>query len=258
MRVTFLGTGSTSAPPLYGCQCSVCVAARFNLELRRRPASVLVEAGDLRMVIDAGLMDLADRFPSGSLAAILLTHFHPDHVQGLFQLRWGVGMSLDVFCPPDSDGCADLYKNPGILYFRQVKKFDPFHIGSVRVTPVPLVHSKVTWGYCLEHEGSRLAYLTDTVGLPPKTLEFLVDWKPTMLVLDCSYPPRSEPSDHHNDFSQAMECIRAIGPQHAWLTHIGHELDIWLNERGDKLPPNVAVSRDGMVIHDTQTVTSES
>jgi ribonuclease BN (tRNA processing enzyme) len=32
---------------------------------------------------------------------VLLTHYHLDHVQGLFPLRWGVGAPIPVYGPPD-------------------------------------------------------------------------------------------------------------------------------------------------------------
>lgn len=245
MRLSFLGTGSTSAPPLYGCDCAICVEARGNSRMRRRPASALVEAGKTRLLIDAGLTDLAERFAAGDFPALLLTHFHPDHVQGLFHLRWGLGRRISVHCPPDSEGCADLYKNPGLLDFRPVRKFEALHVGSMRVTPVPLIHSKVTLGYCIESGGSRIAYLTDTAGLPPRTEAFLRDWQPSALVIDCSHPPRPEPPKNHNDVNLALEAIAAVRPQRAWLTHIGHELDAWLKDNGHALPSAVLVARDG-------------
>ncbi|MDP3330456.1 MAG: MBL fold metallo-hydrolase, partial [Methylococcaceae bacterium] len=173
MRLTFIGTGSTSAAPLYGCDCAVCAAARDNPALKRNPASALIEAGDTRLLIDAGLHNLGERFPAGSFNAFLITHFHADHVQGLFPIRWGVGEKIAVYGPPDTEGCADLYKNPGLLDFQFVHKFKPFNIGKIIITPVPLIHSKPTLGYCLEWRDIRIAYLTDTVGLPPATAEFL-------------------------------------------------------------------------------------
>lgn len=247
MRLTFLGTGSTSAPPLFGCECVVCKSARAVISMVRKPASALIEAGEMRLIIDAGLHEMGDKFPSGSFDAILLTHFHPDHVQGLFPMRWGVGDTVKVYCPPDNEGCADLFKNPGILKFEQVHKFEAFNIGSICITPVPLIHSKPTLGYCVDDGMTRIAYLTDTIGLPPATLTFLKRWQPTHLVLDCSYPPREAPKNH-NDIILAMQTISDIAPEHAYLTHIGHELDAWLLASHDALPPNVVIARDGMTV----------
>ncbi|MDD2832828.1 MAG: phosphonate metabolism protein PhnP [Methylotenera sp.] len=247
MRLTFLGTGSTSAPPLFGCECDICKGARAVISMVRKPASALIEAGETRLILDAGLHELGDKFPSGSFAAILLTHFHPDHVQGLFPMRWGVGEPISVFCPPDNEGCADLFKSPGILKFQPVHKFEAFQVGEVTITPVPLIHSKPTLGYCVEDGATRIAYLTDTIGLPPATLDFLKRWRPTHLVLDCSYPPRELPKNH-NDFTLALQTIADVTPEQAYLTHIGHELDAWLLANSDALPRGVVIARDGMSI----------
>lgn len=248
MRLNFLGTGSTSAPPLYGCECAICVEARCNPQRRRRPASALVEAGETRLLIDAGLTDLAERFAVDDFPALLLTHFHPDHVQGLFHLRWGVGKRIPVYCPPDPQGCADLYKHPGLLDFRPVPKFESFRVGPVTVTPVPLIHSKITLGYCIEAGDRRIAYLTDTAGLPPGTEAFLRRWQPTVVAIDCSHPPQIDPPKNHNDVAMALAAIAAIQPQYVWLTHVGHELDLWLNNNSLAFPPHIVVARDGDVI----------
>ena len=253
MRVTFLGTGDAGGVPLYGCNCPACMRARAVADFHRRPCTVLVEAEDTRILIDAGLTDLTERFPPGSLSAIVLTHFHPDHVQGLFHLRWGVGQPIAVYGPPDSDGCADLYKHPGLLEFRHLAKFKSFHVDDLTITPLPLIHSKPTFGYAVEDAtGARVAYLTDTVGLPPKTETFLRDWQASALVLDCSYPPLQDSPSHHNDLTLALATIEAVGPEQAWLTHIGHEFDAWLIDNEGSLPPGVAIARDGGSIEVSQ------
>lgn len=118
MKITFLGTGDAGGIPLYGCDCAICKQARILAEKRRKACSALIETAQTKILLDAGLTDLTERFPSGSLNAFVITHFHPDHVQGLFHLRWGVGSSIPTFTPPDVDGCADLYKNHGLLNFQ--------------------------------------------------------------------------------------------------------------------------------------------
>ena len=148
--MTFLGTGAAGGVPLYGCTCEACARARADPRHVRRPCSALIEHGESRVLIDAGLMDLHERFAPGSLSAIVLTHFHPDHVQGLFHLRWGRAAPIAVYAPPDAEGCADLYKHPGLLDFRRLAKFESQRIGGLSFTPVPLVHSKPTFGFAIE------------------------------------------------------------------------------------------------------------
>ena len=244
MRLTFLGTGAAGGVPLWGCDCPVCARARVDASVRRQPNCALLEAGEVRLLLDAGVMDVAERFPPGALDAVLVTHFHADHVQGLFHLRWGNG-ELDVYCPHDSEGCADLYKSPGPLQFMQLSKFETFELGDVRITAVPLVHSKPTLGYCIEHEGARLAYLSDCSELPPATLEFLQRWQPHTLCLDCTFPPGTEQPRNHFDLTQALALSRDFPDSELVLMHIGHKLDVWLSPRPDALPSGMSVARDG-------------
>lgn len=247
--MTFLGTGAAGGVPLYGCACLACERAAADPSRVRRPCSALIEHGGTRVLVDAGLMDLHERFAPGALDAIVLTHFHPDHVQGLFHLRWGRGTPITVHAPPDAEGCADLHKHPGILDFRRLTKFEPVCIGSLTFTPVPLVHSKPTFGYAVEAgDGTRFAYLTDTLGLPPQTETFLQAWQADGLAIDCSYPPQENPPRGHNDWPMALSTINRVGPRKAWLTHVGHAFDEWLLRSAPSLHENVDVAQDGMVV----------
>lgn len=245
MRLSFLGTGAAGGVPLWGCDCPACKRAAWVTDHRRAPCCALVEAGGERILLDAGLMDLAERFPAGSLSRILLTHYHPDHVQGLFHLRWGVGEPLPVHGPPDSEGCADLYKNSGILDFQRLRKFEPLHLGALTVTPVPLIHSKPTLGFCIEADGARLAYLTDTVGLPPSTREFLQGFRPDVLALDCTHPPMQTAPRNHNDLNLALAICEDLAAPRTFLTHLSHDLDAWLMAADIVFPERIAIATDG-------------
>jgi phosphoribosyl 1,2-cyclic phosphate phosphodiesterase len=247
MRLTLLGTGDARQVPVYGCQCPACQAAHADSRLRRRPCSALVELGDQRWLIDSGLPDLTERFPPRSLSGILQTHYHADHAQGLLHLRWGQGLVIPVHGPADPEGLSDLYKHPGILDFSQpFSAFETRTFGDLHVTAVPLLHSKPTLGYLLQGDGRRVAYLTDTVGLPADTLACLQRQALDVLVLDCSMPPQAQAPRNHNDVNLALQIIEALKPDKAVLTHVGHTLDTWLIEQRGELPGHVVVARDGM------------
>ncbi|MEA3468734.1 MAG: phosphonate metabolism protein PhnP [Thermodesulfobacteriota bacterium] len=249
MLLTFLGTGDAAGVPVYGCTCPVCCRAKEERRFRRLPCSALLEIDGEQILIDAGRMDIADRFPVGSLSRIFLTHYHMDHVQGLFHLRWGCNTSIPVHGPGDVNGCGDLFKHPGILDFSQVMKpFEKQSFGEIHVTPVPLNHSKMTLGYCFSHQNSRLAYLCDTSTLPPATLSFLQDWQPNHIVLDCTHPPQESPPRNHNDYSMVLNLADKFKSSSFWLTHISHNLDLWLSEHLNSLPDNVQIARDTMEI----------
>lgn len=245
MSFTLLGTGNAAGMPLYGCNCTFCVKAYGNALHERGPCSAMLEVNGKRYLIDAGQVNLHKCFPAGSIDGIIVTHFHPDHVQGLFHLRWGVNLTIPVYTPPDSEGCADLYKHPGILDFKPQKKFQSFELAGVTVTPLPLIHSKPTFGYLFEYFGKRVAYLTDTKGLPPLTQKMLIDQSLDVMVIDCSFAPGLDKKGHNN-LNEVIAISNAVRPKKTVLTHIGHDFDIWLQKHANDLPTDFVAGYDGM------------
>lgn len=248
MQLHFLGTGNARRVPVYGCSCRACERARSAPEYQRRACSALLEKDGFRLMIDAGRTDLCETFAPGTFQGIILTHYHMDHVMGLFHLRWGTGRTLPVYGPDDFRGSDDLYKHPGILDFRPgLAPFETVAIGPFQVTPLPLNHSRITQGYLFEVDGQSIAYLTDTAGLPPQTLALLQRKPPDIMALDCSMAPQDLPPTGHNDLNLALELISQIRPARAYLTHIGHQLDNYWQDH-PQLPKGVQAAWDGMVV----------
>lgn len=248
MKWQFLGTGSVKAAPLFGCDCSACAAARVDNRKQRSPASGLLVIDDLNIYVDAGRHDLATLWQIRPPSLQLLTHYHMDHVQGLFPVRWGVGERVSVYSPNDELGCDDLFKHPGLLDFSvKLLPFAAFSMGALRITPLPLVHSKLTLGYVFDHGGKRLAYLCDSGMLRRDVVDFLSAQALDVMILDCDLPPMPEAPRNHNDLTRALDIFVQIKPKHLWLTHISHTLDhYWLNH--PQLPKEVHIANDGDLI----------
>lgn len=242
----FLGTGDARQVPVFDCDCAACHRAQRVPHRRRRSCCAVLYSRNGLLLIDAGLAELAPWLSINTTRRILLTHYHMDHVQGLFPIRWGVGLPIPVYGPPDLNGCDDLFKHPGILDFRPpLQAFQPLQCDEVTVTPVPLNHSRPTWGYLLDTLTGRLAYLTDTVGLPAETARFLGQVKGlNVLVIDCTEPPADTAPRNHNDLTRALAIHERLQPQKTYLTHIGHRLDVWLEHHA--LPRHVYAAQDGM------------
>ncbi|MES2819813.1 MAG: phosphonate metabolism protein PhnP [Pseudomonadota bacterium] len=254
MRLTLLGSGDARQVPVYNCACAACDSARVYPQRRRGPCCALIECGEQRWLIDSGLTDLTERFAPHSLSGILQTHYHADHAQGLLQLRWGQGLVIPVHGPDDPEGLADLYKHPGILDFsRPFAALERRDLGELSVTALPLNHSRPTFGYLFEQretrgEGRRIAYLTDTLGVPEPSCAVLRQLPLDVLVLDCSTAPQAQAPRNHNDLTRALEVIERLAPRQAVLTHIGHSFDAWLLEHSEALPPGVSLAFDGRVL----------
>lgn len=250
-ELEFLGTGDAGQVPRWGCDCDACQRARLDPARKRRPCSAALHTEEGTTLIDAGCTDLAERFAFDDIRRVLLTHFHMDHVQGLFHLRWGQCRSkIPVYRPDDPKGADDLYRHPGVFKFQPpCSAFERQQFPGFDLTPLPLLHSRPTQGLLIETPCTRLAWLTDTLGLPRVTQDFLqqqprLDW----LVLDCSEPPRQTPPRNHNDLTRALHIHHLLAPGRTLLTHIGHEFDDWLESGRGDLPATVSIARDGLRI----------
>ena len=87
MRLTFLGTGTSFGVPQIGCDCAVCRSAdprdkrtRSGAAVQANGATILIDTPpELRLqLIAAGLT---------SVDAVVYTHEHADHVNGIDDLR---------------------------------------------------------------------------------------------------------------------------------------------------------------------------
>lgn len=247
-ELQLLGTGDSAQVPVYNCDCSACVAARLDVSHQRLPCSAVLRFAGQTWLIDSGLMDLTTRFPAPQLSGILQTHYHADHAQGLLHLRWGVGIKIPVWGPADPVGFADLYKHPGILDFsRPWQAFESRQLAGCTITALPLTHSKPCFGYVIESSTRCIAYLTDTVGLPEPSYAWLKNKPLDVCIVDCSQPPRTQTPRNHNDVTSALSMCEGLAIKQLVFTHIGHELDVWLQTHRSELPGYVQIASDGMV-----------
>ncbi len=87
MIITLTGTGTSHGIPVIGCECPVCRSSDPH-DTRLR-CSAYIQAGDTALVIDTGpeFRMQALKYNIKHLDAVLLTHSHADHLNGLDDLR---------------------------------------------------------------------------------------------------------------------------------------------------------------------------
>ncbi len=87
MKVTLLGTGTSSGVPVLGCNCEVCRSK--DPQDNRLRCAAMIETENTRILIDAGpdIRQQLLRVPFRKIDGVLITHIHYDHVGGIDDLR---------------------------------------------------------------------------------------------------------------------------------------------------------------------------
>ncbi len=252
MRITILGTGSSQGIPIVGCDCPVCTSTDPK-DKRLRP-SAIIEKNDTVILIDASpdlRTQLVNFYNKRHIDAVLLTHEHRDHVAGLDDLRpiiFTQQKPMDIYALSrtlDALKCLFFYSFQEDLY-PGAPQFDlhpidlqPFDVGDFHIIPIKVMH------YKMEILGFRIdnfAYITDAKYILPEEMNKLRGLD--VLVINAL---RKKLHYSHFNLDEALQTIRKLRPQKAYLTHMGH----YLGRHQDLLkllPHNVEPAYDGLVI----------
>lgn len=257
MIVRFLGTGTSHGIPVIGCPCLVCDS--LHPRNQRMRSSILVEAGDRRVVVDTApefrLQALAARLMT--LDAVLFTHAHADHIFGLDDVRifnWRTRQSMPIFGTPDT--LARLRETFSYVFDSSQEgggkpKLDllplngtPFEVVGLHVTPLEVQHGNMpvtAFRFREQPGGPEFAYVTDCNAISPETMDGLRGLD--LLILDALGKSR-HPT--HFSLEQAIEVAQELAPRRTLFTHISHSLDH--EETNALLPPGMALAHDGLVV----------
>lgn len=251
MRITFLGTGTSTGVPQIGCRCATCQSTDPRDRRLRASAIVETDTGN-RVLIDCGpdFREQILRAGAPGLDCALLTHSHYDHVGGIDDLRpYSNGHDFDLYCRPDVARdlrsrvpyCFVEHPYPGVPTFsvHEVDAEKPFMVNGEEIIPLPVMHARLA---IIGFRIGRLAYITDCKTMPETTLEKIrgVD----VLVINAL---RHEEHMSHLNLEQALDVIKSAGPKRAYLTHLSHQMGLQA-ETEPTLPGNVRIAYDGLTI----------
>lgn len=254
-RLVFLGSGTSTGVPVLGCDCPVCTSS--DSRNRRTRPSVLLEWGGERILIDTTpemrLQLLREGIPFAH--HVLYTHAHADHIFGLDDIRLfprHLGGPVPVYCEEETEGVirrtfgyafeevALRYAAGGVpkIVFRRIEPGVPFEVAGQEIVPLRLEHDRFR---VLGFRIGGLAYCTDVNRIPDESW-LLLEGVDT-LILDALRP---EPHPTHLHLDAALEVVRRLRPQRAFLTHLSHSFDH--QATNSALPRGVELAYDGLAL----------
>jgi phosphoribosyl 1,2-cyclic phosphate phosphodiesterase len=253
LRVTVLGCGNSTGVPMSNGFWGSCDPAEPRN--RRRRSSILIERGGTTVLVDAG-PDMREQMLSAGITkldAVLFTHAHADHTQGIDDLRaftvYG-GAPLPIYAFPEileqiedrfhymfGSGRSGYYDKP---FLRSIEAPGRLSIGDVDLTLFEQDHVVCR---TIGIRAGDFAYSTDVKSMPEAAFGALAGIKTWLIAA-----VRREPHIAHAHLDQILEWIARVSPNRAFLTHMNHTMDY--RALRESLPPGIAPAFDGLVIAD--------
>jgi phosphoribosyl 1,2-cyclic phosphate phosphodiesterase len=253
MTLVFLGSGTSSGVPVVGCHCEVCTSTDPR-NARTRP-SVLLATANGNILIDSTpelrLQLLRERVET--VNALLITHYHADHIFGLDDIRvlnLGLRGPMPVYADRATlrvvkrtfsyafDRRLDKIPTGGIprLELHTVDPKRPFTVLGMQCQPIRLLHGRFR---VLGFRFGNMAYCTDVNRIPERSMRLLEGLD--LLVLDAL---RDRPHPTHFSLAESLGVVARLRPRRCYFTHIAHELEHAATNA--RLPTGVELAYDGL------------
>ena len=252
MKVTFLGTGTSTGVPSIGCECETCMST--DLRDKRLRVSIIIEHGGQTVLVDTSsdFRQQALRYGLKWLDAVLITHCHADHIFGLDDIRplnfrhGALGVYANERAWPDIRRIFTYIFEPTYLggglpqvIPHTVFPGAPFCLGKdLQVTPLEVIHGRLP---VMAYRFNNFAYATDLSEIPQATLDGLRDLD--VFVIDCL---RFTEHPTHLWLDKALSYVERLKPRRAYFTHMAH--DVMHQRDSARLPEGVAFAYDGLVV----------
>lgn len=153
--------------------------------------ATLIQAGDTLVMVDCGFsaVEAARRLERlgvepGQITAILVTHEHGDHINGVARLSRRYDLPVYL-----TGGTLMAAKDREFFATRTISPHNGFTLGQLEIQPFPVPHdARDPCQFVFRHGVTRLGLLTDVGSLTPHLIECLNGVHG--LMLECNYDPQ--------------------------------------------------------------------
>jgi len=255
MKITVLGCGSAYGVPYVGNEWGDCDPN--NPRNRRTTASILIEKGDTKLLVDMGAdyREQSSRHNIKNIDGVLFTHPHADHVQGLYNLPILMAHFQDANLPLITNKFTRTniektfwfmfdpaikieYFGPGRPIWEEIQDYQPFQLGDVVALPFPQVHGR------MQSLGVRIddfAYCTDVCTFPDQSFDALRGVKTWIVECNNEFDRGSQ---SHAYLQKVFDWVEELKPDQTFLTHLEYTMDY--DTISKKLPRGIALAYDGL------------
>lgn len=251
LKITFLGTGTSSGVPMIACNCYVCTSS--DPKDKRLRSSILVASPNTTLVVDTtpDFRYQMLRAHVNHLDAVLFTHPHKDHIAGLDDVRaynyfqeqpmqiYANQMTIDGLMREFAYAFADK-KYPGVPNLElNTIGLEPFVIGDIPIIPVMVWHLKMpVFGFRF----GAFTYITDANRIDEPEKEKIRGSQ--VLVINAL---RKEKHISHYTLGEAIALAEELSIPEVYFTHISHQLGQH-HEIDASLPAGMHLAWDGLVL----------
>jgi phosphoribosyl 1,2-cyclic phosphate phosphodiesterase len=257
MKITVLGSGTSTGVPTLGCKCSVCLS-EFDKNKRLR-SSIIISINGKNILIDAST-DLRTQLLNNKIDDIfgcIITHEHADHTHGIDDLRpfcFHKEHPIPVYSCVNTKELLEV-KFPYIFKREEVFKDKKILGGGIpklnlnSVIPGPnkifgedFVFYSLTHGHTntLAFRIDKFAYIIDCNEVPDDVIQELAQENLELLIIDCL---RVKKHQTHLHLDLALEYSERIAAKKTGLTHMSHDFEhedfsqMLCNKYGDSIFP---------------------
>ncbi len=252
LKITFLGTGTSSGVPMIGCNCEVCISP--DKKDKRLRSSILVQSKTTTLVVDTtpDFRYQMLRADVKHLDAVVFTHPHKDHIAGLDDIRaynFFLNKPMEIFANALTEEALRrefVYvfaenKYPGIpeLNMNTIAA-EPFMVGDIPIIPIVVYHLKMP---VLGFRFGKFTYITDANRIDENEKQKIKGSE--VIVLNVL---RKEKHISHFTLDEAVTLVNELKIPKAYFTHISHQLGKH-EDINNELPLNMQLAWDGLVLH---------